>query len=37
VDVLVNNAAKFYGCLRRRVDPAQIQDQPATGLLGTSS
>src|SRR5215211_8815312 len=33
-DVLVNNAANFYGGYFEELTPAQIQDQLATGLIG---
>ena len=34
IDVLVNNAANFYGGYFEELTPAQIEDQLATGLLG---
>jgi NAD(P)-dependent dehydrogenase (short-subunit alcohol dehydrogenase family) len=34
IDVLVNNAANFYGGYFEELAPAQIQDQLATGLIG---
>jgi NAD(P)-dependent dehydrogenase (short-subunit alcohol dehydrogenase family) len=34
VDVLVNNAANFYGGYFEELTPAQIRDQLATGLIG---
>src|SRR5829696_4808638 len=34
IDVLVNNAANFYGGFFEELTPAQIQDQLATGLVG---
>ena len=34
IDVLVNNAANFYGGYFEELTPAQIQDQLATGLIG---
>ena len=34
IDVLVNNAANFYGGYFEELTPAQIEDQLATGLIG---
>jgi NAD(P)-dependent dehydrogenase (short-subunit alcohol dehydrogenase family) len=34
IDVLVNNAANFYGGYFEELTPAQIDDQLATGLVG---
>jgi NAD(P)-dependent dehydrogenase (short-subunit alcohol dehydrogenase family) len=34
IDVLVNNAANFYGGYFEQLTPAQIEDQLATGLIG---
>jgi NAD(P)-dependent dehydrogenase (short-subunit alcohol dehydrogenase family) len=34
INVLVNNAANFYGGYFEELTPAQIEDQLATGLLG---
>jgi NAD(P)-dependent dehydrogenase (short-subunit alcohol dehydrogenase family) len=34
IDVLVNNAANFYGGYFEELTPAQIDDQLATGLIG---
>ena len=34
IDVLVNNAANFYGGYFEELTPAQIADQLATGLVG---
>ena len=34
IDVLVNNAANFYGGYFEELTPAQIEDQHATGLIG---
>jgi NAD(P)-dependent dehydrogenase (short-subunit alcohol dehydrogenase family) len=34
IDVLVNNAASFYGGYFEELTPAQIADQLATGLVG---
>ncbi len=34
IDVLINNAANFYGGYFEELTPAQIEDQLATGLLG---
>ena len=34
IDVLVNNAANFYGGYFEELTPGQIEDQLATGLIG---
>jgi NAD(P)-dependent dehydrogenase (short-subunit alcohol dehydrogenase family) len=34
IDVLVNNAANFYGGYFEELTPAQLEDQLATGLIG---
>src|SRR5829696_8366679 len=34
IDVLINNAANFWGGYFEEFTPAQIEDQLATGLLG---